>query len=106
MTIREIPFLRDLEHTRTQRRNDRVIADAAIDTGHALPSGTGRKKAYTAGDTRHARGCPFFPAVGGIPGVMAGTDPMRDGAGIHHDDCTCRRCARLRPGDDPRRLED
>lgn len=93
--LREIPFIRDLELYRTRRINDRVIANAAIDTGHSLPPSPGRKKAYTAGDTSHARGVPFFPANSGIPGCMPGTDPMRDGAGIHHDDCSCHACRRL-----------
>lgn len=92
MSLREIPFVRDLELHRTRRRNERVIAEAALDAGHALPDSPGRKKAYTAGDSRHARGVPFFPSVGGILGTSPGTDPVRDGAGIHHDDCRCPRC--------------
>lgn len=92
MSIREIPFIRDLELARTRHRNDRVIAEAAIDTDHALPESPGRKKAYTAADTRHARGVPFHPSVGGILGTIRGTDPVRDGAGIHHDECHCPRC--------------
>lgn len=93
--LREIPFVSKLDSYQTARRNERVIAGAAIDTGHALPHTSGRKKAYTAGDTSHARGCPFHPYLGGITGALKGTDPMRDGAGIHHDDCTCHACGRL-----------
>ncbi len=93
MSLREIPFPRDLDRYRTERRNERVIADAAIAAGEPLPS-AGRKKAYTPGDTSHARAVPFFPYGSGISGVIPGTDPMRDGAGIHHDDCACRACTR------------
>lgn len=94
--LREIPFVSRLDAAQCARRNDRVIANAYLDQGHALPEHpnvrAGRKKAYTAGDTSHARGVPFYPYVGGIPGTMPHTDPMRDGGGIHHDDCTCKRC--------------
>ncbi len=90
--LREIPFVSRLDAAQCARRNERTIANAYLDQGHALPPIPGRKQAYTAGDTRHARGVPFYPYVGGISGTMPGTDPARDGARLHHDDCTCRTC--------------
>jgi hypothetical protein len=90
------------EHLLARFRQHTLEANANRNVARALRESTapiakptpGSNLWYTAADTSHARGCPFFPFIGGITGTMQGTDPMRDGAGIHSDDCTCPICRR------------
>jgi len=74
-------------------RNVAHALERSPDTVVILPSG--HRISFNEGDTAHCRGVPVFPRPSlraGINGTSPGTDPLRDGAGIHHDNCTCQTC--------------
>jgi hypothetical protein len=90
------------DHLLAAYRKHSLDAAATRNVARALRESTapiakptpGTKLWYTAADTSHCRLLPVFPFGSGISGAIPGTDPMRDGAGIHDDDCTCPVCRR------------
>lgn len=71
--VDHVPRLRQLDHYRQAAEHARIVAQAALDTGNALPV-IGR---HTPGDAERLRGVPVVGVPGGRSGAINGTTPGR-----------------------------